>query len=241
MRVPRHPISGEPSVIAFVPLPPDLCEEGAVGLIAAEVVGYYIPQSFSASGRFYGQTIPDIGFVRLNLRNLRPLQLDLRPNVIRIGTDVGTCGFSLGTDPLVVMGHINQVTPLLRQGIVSSVYPAPCPLPHGFTIDAQVQPGASGSPVFLRDQPTVIGMVQGQVKNAPNATIGIPATLIDAALRCCLQEKLDTSLVPTVQEFVAAHPLSEEISFQTAVAPAKHPAGANGEPETQGDCNRRIS
>jgi len=227
MKVPCHPLTGEPSVIGFLPLPPELSEPGALGLVAADVVGYYVPQKFSSGGPFYGQMLPDIGFVRLNLKHLKPVSLDCRPSMIRTGTEIATCGFSLGAEPLVVMGKVNQVTPFLRQGIVSSVYPGPCPHPHGFTIDAAVQGGASGSPVFLRDTAAVIGMVQGCVRGAPNATIAIPATLVHAALQCCLQEKLDLSNVPTIGEFVAAHPCREEMSFETFVAP-KPPAASQG-------------
>lgn len=230
MKVPRHPLTGEPSVIGFVPLPPELSEPGSVGLVAADVVGYYVPQEFSSSGPFYGQSLPDVGFVRLNLKQLKPLSLDCSPNLIRTGTEIATCGFSLGAEPLVVMGRVNQVTPLLRQGIVSSVYPAPCPHPHGFTIDAAVQGGASGSPVFLRDAPTVIGMIQAHLRGAPNATIAIPSTSVHAALQCCLQDKLDLSEVPTVSEFVAAHPCREELSFETFVVP-KPPAAGQGAPD----------
>jgi len=49
---------------------------------------------------------------------------------------------------------------MLRKGIISSVFPFASPFPHGFTIDAMVQPGASGSPIFLEDQPIVVGMVE---------------------------------------------------------------------------------
>jgi hypothetical protein len=62
-----------------------------------------------------------------------------------------------------MMGKLNQMTPFLRQGIVSSVFPFPTAKPHGFTIDIMQQGGSSGSPIFPAGEETVIGMMSSSV------------------------------------------------------------------------------
>jgi hypothetical protein len=61
------------------------------------------------------------------------------------------------------MKKINQMTPFVRRGIVSSVYPFSIPQPHGFTIDIMQQGGSSGSPIFYADRPEVIGMMSSSL------------------------------------------------------------------------------
>jgi hypothetical protein len=43
--------------------------------------------------------------------------------------------YPMGTLPLTALGKLNQVSPFIRHGIVSSVFPMPAALPHGFTTD----------------------------------------------------------------------------------------------------------
>ena len=65
-------------------------------------------------------------------------------------------GFPMGTLPLTVMGKmLNQMTPFLREGIVSSVFPFPTAKPHGFTIDSMQQGGSSGSPILPCGENTI--------------------------------------------------------------------------------------
>src|SRR5207253_3990664 len=44
-------------------------------------------------------------------------------------------GYPMGTLPLTALGKLNQASPFIRHGIVSSLFPFPGALPHGFTID----------------------------------------------------------------------------------------------------------
>jgi hypothetical protein len=55
------------------------------------------------------------------------------------------------------------MTPFLREGIVSSVFPFPTAKPHGFTIDIMQQGGSSGSPIFPCGENTVIGMMSSSI------------------------------------------------------------------------------
>src|SRR5471030_2518616 len=79
--------------------------------------------------------------------------------------DVATAGFPLGDLPMTMFGNkINQLMPLLRRGVVSSVFPfTGVPQPHGFTIDIMQQGGSSGSPIFRCDAPVVVGMMSASL------------------------------------------------------------------------------
>ena len=104
----------------------------------------------------YGQYI---GFVILNIRDVPILPLSNAAGLLKTGLPVATAGFPAGETPLQPYGAVNQLTPFLRQGIVSSVLPYDCPSPHGFTVDIMMQPGGSGSPIFLQDQPLAVGIL----------------------------------------------------------------------------------
>jgi hypothetical protein len=69
----------------------------------------------------------------------------------------------MGTLPLTALGKLNQTSPFIRHGIVSSVFPFPAPLPHGFTLDIMQQGGSSGSPVVRIEDRVVVGMMSGGV------------------------------------------------------------------------------
>src|SRR5208337_3593458 len=82
---------------------------------------------------------------------------------VNIGMEVSTLGYPLGEVPLTVSGRLNQMTPFLRRGTVSSVFPFPVPKPHGFTIDIMQQGGSSGSPILSIESEAVIGMMRAGV------------------------------------------------------------------------------
>ena len=143
------------------------------------------------AGTYYGEELPDLAFLQLNVRDLPSLEIEAGQNIIRAGVPVAYSGYPLGgglvlhledrTAPIVV-----QAMPFVRQGIVSSVHPFPCPSPHGFTIDASSQGGASGSPIFLIDRPAVIGMLYAAV-DGTNLTFALPGFLLKTALTQCLE------------------------------------------------------
>ena len=84
---------------------------------------------------------------------------------VQIGIPVATAGFPMGDIPLTIMSRLNQLTPFLRRGIVSSVFPFSIARPHGFTIDILQQGGSSGSPIFHLDRPEVVGMMSSALND----------------------------------------------------------------------------
>ena len=129
----------------------------------------------------------------MDVKGLRPLQIASKANVLRVGMAVATAGFPFGTDALFLNNKVVQLTPLLRHGIVSSLFPFPCPNPHGFTIDIMIQGGASGSPIFLPHEPVIVGMLYGgigeqfeierrRIQLDSNVTLALPGKLLSEAL-----------------------------------------------------------
>lgn len=57
------------------------------------------------------------------------------------------------------------------------------PQPHGFSIDAVSQGGASGSPIFRRDDPAVLGMLYAAFERA-GLTYAMPGHLLEWAVSC---------------------------------------------------------
>lgn len=115
------------------------------------------------------------------------------------------------------MGKWHQLIPFVRAGIVSSVYPCIIRRPHGFTIDIMQQGGSSGSPIFYREDPTVVGMMASSVLDPisvsgpqlsfqiglnTNISIAVPAHVIDQTLKSFLERyDIDRSAFPTVEEW----------------------------------------
>jgi len=114
-------------------------------MLNVDVVNWCVLGEFQSSDRWYGNTVPDLGFVHLGVREVPFLQLATEDFFVKVGMAIATIGFPMGTLPLTALGTLNQVTPFLRHGIVSSVYPFPTAQPHGLTIDIMQQGGSSGS------------------------------------------------------------------------------------------------
>lgn len=202
-RLPRNPETDTSSAIALV-FPSGEDSEGNQGIGVARVTirEYWPLETFERPEFYYGDPLPDVAFVQLNIRDVPTLQLALEPWTVRVGTRIGTAGFPLGEDPLIIYGAITQVTPVLRHGIVSSVFPCPCPHPHGFTVDILTQGGASGSPIFLAESPAVIGMVHAGFPNT-NFTYAVPAEILSGALKKLLtSDQVDFGHPPTFEELV---------------------------------------
>ncbi len=214
--LPRHPVTGARSDIAIVWTNVQAFEEGhTLPVLLVDVRATSDITSFTSSGPFYGEAVPDIAFVQLKVRDIPALPLSTEPGTIRMGLPVATAGFPLGSDPLVVYGKVTQITPFLRQGIVSSVYPFPCPYPHGFTVDIMSQEGASGSPIFLNDRPTVVGMVHAGFPGT-NVTIAIPSTLLSQALAQC-SEPLDLKGTPTLESLLKQGERSGDLKWESFI------------------------
>lgn len=136
-----------------------------IRMVAADIKGFTMVDSFSSDRPWFGETLPDIGFVQLKIRDIPALQLATQDHYLEIGMDVSTIGFPLGSVPLTMFKKLNQYTPFIRKGIVSSVFPFPIARPHGFTMDIMQQGGSSGSPVFSTDSPVVLGMMSASLRD----------------------------------------------------------------------------
>jgi hypothetical protein len=202
-KLPKHPVTGASAAVALLSSNVEKSDDmRTMGLVFTDIKAYSLPESFKASGPFYGQSLPDVAFIRLNVREVPTVSLLSAPNSLVLGMRVATAGYSLGTDPLVAYGEVTQLTPLLREGIVSSLYPFQSPSPHGFTMDIMTQGGASGSPVFLTDNPTVVGIVHAGFPGT-NITIAIPSSLIEVGLTATLENsKWDETGVPTLESII---------------------------------------
>jgi S1-C subfamily serine protease len=160
-QLPAHPKTGESSVAAVVFFPGD--DGLSWQMLVVDPIKWATLGEFTSSDRWYGESIPDIGFVQMAVREVPFLRLASEPYYLRIGMEVATIGYPMGTLPLTALGKLNQVTPFLRHGIVSSLFPFPSPFPHGFTMDIMQQGGSSGSPVLRAEDGVVVGMMSSGV------------------------------------------------------------------------------
>jgi S1-C subfamily serine protease len=179
---PRHPETGAGPVGALIFTEVTNTEsEHRLGMLNVDVLGWNALGTFSANSPWYGEDVPDLGFVQLSVRDVPTLTLATEPNVLRTGMAVATAGFPLGDRTVTFHRRITQMTPVLRHGIVSSVFPFKGAHPHGFSIDALLQGGASGSPVFLPDAPVVVSMIASNLRDT-NFTVAVPSHLMAGAL-----------------------------------------------------------
>lgn len=230
LRLTPHPETGASSAFAMVSSQLQTIAD-AVGLPLAfiDIRSYWPLTDFWCSDQYFGETVPDIGFVQIGVKGLSSLRLATEPHTWQIGMSVAMAGFPQGTNALTVYGRVNQITPILRQGIISSLYPFPVPFPHGFTIDAMIQSGASGSPVFLTDSPTVVGILHAILPEHvrygntttnltvdTNLTIGIPSHIIARSLVSLLENvQFDFGAVPTLASVLENVPPNTELSWDS--------------------------
>jgi len=182
-------------------------------------------KGFSSGNDWYGQDVPDVGFVQLEITGMPFLELAIEDYSLKPGMEIATMGYPLGTQPLVSEGKVNQLGPFIRRGIVSSVYPFSSPQPHGFTIDIMQQGGSSGSPIFAGNSSRVVGMMWGGVQEPriaessnmsltytlnTNISIAEPADIINDALTKYLSTRkpLDSS-IPSLQQLIENNPRPE--------------------------------
>lgn len=205
--LPRVPDTNAPGAFALV-FSEVAIEESrySMDLVLVEILRYDILTEFSTDSEYYGEAVPDLAFLQLKVRDVPALTLASEPWTLKIGMSVATAGFPLGSDPLVVYGGANQCTPFLRHGIISSLLPFPCPHPHGFTIDIMSQGGASGSPIFRTDEPTVVGVLHAGFPGT-NITLGVPSVIAAQTLETFFEEvKPDLTNVPTFSEYQLSSP-----------------------------------
>ena len=217
-KLPPNPETGEPSAVAIVwaAIRESPALQRGLALLFPSIHAVYPLSTFSSSSPFYGEPLPDLAFVQLEVRDLPPVSLDEKENTLRAGRRVATAGFPTGTAALTAYGHLTQITPTLRHGIISAVYPFPCPRPHGFTIDVLTQGGASGSPVFLDDSPVVIGMIESVVRGAENITVALPSHLLAWGLAAFLKQGiLETGDFPTVEDLLQASQPGDQLEWKS--------------------------
>lgn len=218
--IPRNPKTGESGLAAIFFLRGR--EYKSWQMLLVDVKGWWALESFTSSGNWYGRSVPDIGFVQLGVREVPFLKVATEDFDVRVGMAIATVGYPMGDLPLTAFGKVNQTTPFLRQGIVSSVFPFPTAQPHGFTVDIMQQGGSSGSPIFPVGGQSVVGMMASSVLDwnmvqsdqltlavAQNTNISIaePAPTIALALDAFRREHPpDLGGVPTLEEMRAKWP-----------------------------------
>lgn len=226
---PANPKTGQSSLAAVLFFPES--DGSAWQLIVVDLLEWNALAQFSSSSTWYGQTVPDIGFVQLKIQKVPPLKLAAEQFYLKIGMDVATIGYPLGDLPLTVLGKLNQVSPFFRHGIVSSVFPCPTRFPHGFTIDIMQQGGSSGSPVLRVSDGVVVGMMSSGVlewrvaqsqeaslaySTNTNFSIAEPAHIIQKALvEFRATHPIDVSALPTLAERRAENPKPDKDSGLT--------------------------
>jgi hypothetical protein len=192
-------------------------------MLLVDVGRWVVLENFESSDKWFGETVPDIGFVQLGVCDVIPLKLATDDFSLQIGMNIATIGYPMGTLPLTALGKLNQVTPFLRRGTVSSVFPFPTAHPHGFTIDVMQQGGSSGSPILREEDATVVGMMSSGVlewntaqshqvslnySQNTNISIAEPAHVIQLAWdEFRSGNPIDTRNVPTLAALRAKYPL----------------------------------
>lgn len=156
----RDPMTGKPAVRAIL-INLGTNSDGRVFCrwVPVDVRFCILVESYDADGPWFGQPVPDIGFAYLNVRDVPAVQLATEDYSVQTGMPIATAGYPMGDTPMAIFGSPTQMTPFLRQGIVSSTFPFSISQPHGFTIDIMQQGGSSGSPIFRTDAPIVVGMM----------------------------------------------------------------------------------
>ena len=179
----------------------------------------------------YGPDIPDIGLIYLKARGLPHLEVEDKFESEE-GDEVFISGYPLGTKTLRAPGWIHQISPVLQRGIVSAIQPFPCDKPHGLLIDAMVQGGSSGSPIFNPKNGKVTALLYGGIidwkaiplpnnaklpyQNGTSLTLAIPAYLVSDILKLAkdLTDKRtgelmvrDPSKHPTLEEMLKNFPV----------------------------------
>ena len=240
-QLPSHPETGEDGYGAVMfDMGKEADDQPYMCWMMPPIESVGILNSFTSDSEWYGEARPDVAFVQFGIRETPFLKLATTDFYLRPGISIATAGFPMGNLPLTVMGKVNQVTPFIRRGIVSSVYPFSIPRPHGFTIDIMQQGGSSGSPIFYEDDPTVVGMmasgilqpVQVNVGSVPviarvptNVSIAVASHMISHAFTSYLGSEyfLDPTRFPTMAEWQVNHELSDRLNWTEVKPPVERP------------------
>jgi S1-C subfamily serine protease len=208
--------------VMLFPEPTSIDGRTQFGVILRSIVSVNSVSSFESNAPFFGQEKPDFGFVQIDVQDVPALEICGESDTIEVGLDVATLGFPMGEVPLTPydQSKASQISAFARKGIVSSVLPCACADPHGFSIDVLSEGGASGSPIFRVDDPTVIGILHAGYNGAP-ITYGVPGHLLKAGFELVTQDwNPDLSGIPTLAELCAERLLGpKEFSWSTVLVP----------------------
>lgn len=167
---------------------------------------------FTSKEKWFGRDLPDFGFIQVNVRDVPIIKFATEPFYVQAGMEVATIGYPLGTTPMTTYQKVNQLSPIIRRGIVSSLFPHPTEYPHGFTIDIMQQPGASGSPILRALDGTAVGMVSSGFPQT-NLSFAEPAHVIKKAVDIFRsQHPYEVGPLPTLSALRAN---SEKLSGET--------------------------
>lgn len=174
-------IRPDAAVMLFVKVDPSPNFTGVVGVIPTKIIDLaYAPFGVESNHRMEVKKYknlesvqmlspeePDIGVIKIEPSILPPEAHPLTAVEIissvgyEEGTNVGIIGFPQGLSlpSLIDKMSLIQLTPLLQVGIISAVLPfSGIPKPTNYILDLFVNPGSSGSPLFLENG-EVIGIV----------------------------------------------------------------------------------
>jgi S1-C subfamily serine protease len=185
---------------------------GFVRFLPTEIRSVATIKTFLPGEHWFGESAgPDIGFVQINLREIPAANLVRENGCFRPGIAVATAGYSLGSDPVFLYGELTCPQPILRRGVISSVFPHRAPQPQGFTTDIMIQGGASGSPVFLCDDSAVIGVMHASLLDSgenTNISIAISSIEVEEGLRTLMeQHKFSFEGVPSLADRIESGPI----------------------------------
>ena len=161
-------------------------------------------ETFESSGPYFGEAMPDFGFVQIDLQGLPVVEICGEPNSIEVGMDIATLGFPMGEKALSPYDQTkaSQISAFARRGIVSSVLPCACADPHGFSIDVVSEGGASGSPIFRTDDSRAIGILHAGFDGAP-ITYGVPGHFLKTGLDMIRKDwNPDLANIPTLAQII---------------------------------------
>jgi S1-C subfamily serine protease len=203
----------------------DLPGQG-MGVIYLDVEGIgSLGREKPIEGYHYGSDLPDIGVIYVKARGLPFLEVE--PDFsLDEGDEVFISGFPMGTTTLRAPGWIHQINPVLQRGIVSAIQPFPCEKPHGLLIEAMVQGGSSGSPIFNPKTGKVAALLYGGIidqqaiqlpngamlpyRNNTSLTMAVPAYLVSDILKLAANPS-DKSTGEVVSRDPRKHPTLDEM------------------------------
>lgn len=202
--LPKHPQTGVPLGAAILFLPGT--HRRSWQMLRLDIKGWVALDSFTSAAEWYGESVPDIGLVQMCVREVPSLKLADEDSYLKIGMDIATVGYPLGDIPLTATGKLNQVTPFIRHGIVSSLFPFPVKLAHGFTIDIMQQGGSSGSPILDLDG-RAVGMMASSVIDWTEAKHEQLGVMLHIPQNTNISMAVPSHIVKlAVDEFLKQHP-----------------------------------